>query len=724
MPTVFIWALVAAAVIILIVMVFKFSRPADGNGLRSSHDRNAAPRPRTSYFIRWVTHAQKEILQDHGVKYTECNLGAIRREIAEAAAAEAAAQAAAAAAEAEAARLAALTPVGSESTDDAPASSLTAAASETTAAPAVAVDSEPDPTPAPVVHAPLDPDEDGIMLDERAFEDAVEVLSCDVAANFATDVVLSTGPLNEVVIYTSPSGGGSAYGITVPKQMDKRKAVSSITTAILSETLQTDIELRFADASPAGFDGRFRVYFNSAFGAAKNAVKTQAPEKVWGLTIGNGQEQAYKPSGQGTAFLTADGFALAELVGFNFFIHFDPFSADSVQGAGLYARLLQKLHSELTLERLLDTVVNASGVPLVENTGQWRTTVSAMPNDHVGRIAETMRIVSDKMLVEHLGNNVRISHAGSKAIAPADLRPREAFHIVLCSSPLGRVNCAPPQTLFGFDTEHRDKQRAFSVTGMGIPIVEDGGFIIGELFSDTLYVHYDVMRKGSLQEARIFVRLLAAASAALTKSLLPPDQRDLASLKRFVNACLELAMPLAVPGNNCDAVTLANSQRSVHDTLLQVRADEHALFQMEAAPDEELGREFDRLLDIANVLDVKVNDRKLIVTTDVLYCRNPDTDDLHEIGAFDIHIPTEGGDIRWFNKTRKVDAYQEDMMAPHIFSDGRACLGNVQDLFPRLISQRDYSTCVQLAIAFVEAVNTDDSAGSHIDSWPIARGVS
>jgi hypothetical protein len=69
-----------------------------------------------------------------------------------------------------------------------------------------------------------------------------------------------------------------------------------------------------------------------------------------------------------------------------------------------------------------------------------------------------------------------------------------------------------------------------------------------------------------------------------------------------------------------------------------------------------------------------------------------------------------------------VDGFEEDMNAPHVYSDGHACLGNVEDLFPELIAKRDFASALQLAIVFIESVNVNDSAGKKIDHWPVARG--
>ena len=185
---------------------------------------------------------------------------------------------------------------------------------------------------------------------------------------------------------------------------------------------------------------------------------------------------------------------------------------------------------------------------------------------------------------------------------------------------------------------------------------------------------------------------------------------------------MSVVLPLAFPGLDGNKTSLNQSQTRLHQLVRQSRQDEQDLFQLEAHPDDELGREFDCLLDVASVVDVKVGDNKLTVTTEVLNCVDPRTGILHEIGAFDIQIPTNGSsDIRWFNRTRKVDGYREGMNAPHVWAAGNACLGNTEALFPKLTAKRDFASAVQVAVAFIEYVNVDDPAGKLIHHWPYAR---
>lgn len=139
--------------------------------------------------------------------------------------------------------------------------------------------------------------------------------------------------------------------------------------------------------------------------------------------------------------------------------------------------------------------------------------------------------------------------------------------------------------------------------------------------------------------------------------------------------------------------------------------------------EEQLGKEFDSILALPQVRDVEINDDTLTIVTDTLYCLNPETNKYHEIGAFHIVIGAEEDNhyIRWHNQTRSVDAMRDDMQAPHVFADGHACLGNLDEILPDLIARWELAIATQLAIQFIETVNVDDSAGRYIHRWPEAR---
>jgi len=135
-------------------------------------------------------------------------------------------------------------------------------------------------------------------------------------------------------------------------------------------------------------------------------------------------------------------------------------------------------------------------------------------------------------------------------------------------------------------------------------------------------------------------------------------------------------------------------------------------------PDQHLELECERIRALANVREVMLTKKKILVFTDTVYCTDPRNNLVHKIGRFRIEIPLFEGVIRWFNLERQVNGFQ----APHVKSTGNACLGNMKDLLPQLIGKREFAVATTMAIAFVESVNVNDGWGKHIDLWPVAEG--
>lgn len=141
-----------------------------------------------------------------------------------------------------------------------------------------------------------------------------------------------------------------------------------------------------------------------------------------------------------------------------------------------------------------------------------------------------------------------------------------------------------------------------------------------------------------------------------------------------------------------------------------------------------LENEIDKIYQMSKVKKVTISkDGTLSVTTDILYCTNSATGLEHEIGAFRIEVRGLGEDyfseedsLLFHNLTRKTNAMEEEMQAPHVFSDGVACLGSLEDVLPDLYSEYECAAIVMLAIQFIETANVDDDAGRYITAWPLS----
>lgn len=132
--------------------------------------------------------------------------------------------------------------------------------------------------------------------------------------------------------------------------------------------------------------------------------------------------------------------------------------------------------------------------------------------------------------------------------------------------------------------------------------------------------------------------------------------------------------------------------------------------------------EFKTMRKNKNILRLEIIGNKLHALTRIIYAKNPDTNKYHEIGAFNITMELRrGGELVIFkNLTRIVDAYEKGMQAPHVFHRGNPCLGSVSETLPTLIGNCEYGVALDLCIQFLQSVNTADSAGKHIEKWPLA----
>ena len=268
-------------------------------------------------------------------------------------------------------------------------------------------------------------------------------------------------------------------------------------------------------------------------------------------------------------------------------------------------------------------------------------------------------------------------------------------------------------------------------------IIYDGDYAVGQIVGNNLFIHHDLCHEGTSQELTIFRRLLEEVVVELTatpeekaeRARKEAEERLIRSREAYVSEC-SARFEKTVRGTkkkiSSGTEEIKRLQQSLVKKIREVKGAERKLEQLSASKGGELekyGEEFDKLFSVRGVRDVLVADGVIKVFTDILYCADPRSGKRHEIGAFRIEIYTSGANdgVRWFNLTRRVDAYENGMQAPHVFPSGKACLGNTEEVFPELIANYEFAVAAMVAIQFVKSVNTDDSAGRYIDNWPVAE---
>lgn len=239
-----------------------------------------------------------------------------------------------------------------------------------------------------------------------------------------------------------------------------------------------------------------------------------------------------------------------------------------------------------------------------------------------------------------------------------------------------------------------------------------------------------------VDERTLFQKILREVAA---EWILSPEQREerdrLCRLSRrpatkvaYTQACSKRVKAAQTQANNRirqGEGTLRDLEAQIvalHRDLADTRRWLPQLEEQEKKGVEAYSAEFDKLLSIPHVLDVDIVGTRIRVFTDTLYCDDPRSKKRHELGKFRIEISL--GDaplVSWFNLTRQVVAFSgRKMQAPHVYPDGHACLGNMEEVFPSMIAAYEFSAAAQVAVAFLQQVNVEDQAGSYISRWPEA----
>lgn len=361
---------------------------------------------------------------------------------------------------------------------------------------------------------------------------------------------------------------------------------------------------------------------------------------------------------------------------------------------------------------------------------KWTVEIS----DWDGYQSSEFKQITEEILLPVVKKNVHLSVPHANTAWP---EKAGSFHIFIWSSPDNEISRQrPPVEIWGCRVDCRDK--AFLPSGQGIPICDDAtNYAVAELVGDNLYIHHDICEDGTSRELSIYRRLLEEVVIELTLS--PKEKKErLKKLaeeqakrnrEQYIKECSNRVNTTLE--NLREDVTgakekIARFQKELVKTIRRLQENESKLRFFESDNKDELekyGLEFDKLIGLPKVIEVRVLSHGIYVFTDILFCVNPKTDKTHEIGKFRIEISTDGkrDGIKWFNLTRQVKGCKSGMQAPHIFSNGKACLGNAEEVIPELIANYEFSVVAMLAIQFVETVNVEDDAGKYIGEWPVAK---
>jgi len=548
----------------------------------------------------------------------------------------------------------------------------------------------------------------GVMVKYDHLPQALNALNATLTAS----LMLNGKELHEAVL-AFPHANAHAHNpeqITVwVDRRDKTIAprVQRVVHAVLAGRLDRRISVTLDGNGRVDreYDHNFHILFGTV---PRNSTREQLPPRVFDIELAPQHSYVYSVTGS-PVIDPGTGYIVGELTKGSLYIFADFWQLAEEQRYALLTRILQRVLIERDPAQFLQEVYaeEGEGVP----PAAARQTIAEEGFEEAGERA-VVRATIHKFLSPYLPLEIHVKNCQGRTQRPLN---DGMFHVFFNSAAAGRTTQDPPRKLLGCDLIRQDK--AFGPTGLGIPLFEENGFIYAELVGNNLYIHQYLLTHASKAEAKLLARLLIKAGKLVEK------QNARAGGPRFTEDDLkeEAALIAATvkPGKNDKPVSEQELSRALRDAVI---ADAE-VFRLEHSGAEELGREFDELCRVYKVRTVEVKEKSIVIMTDMLYCVDPRSGKRHEIGEFKITIPMDASsEVTWLNQTRTIKMESRTMHAPHVSSRGRACFGNTQDLFPMLIKKREYASAVQLAIAFVESVNTSDAWGKGISLFPEAVG--
>jgi hypothetical protein len=469
-----------------------------------------------------------------------------------------------------------------------------------------------------------------------------------------------------------------------------QKRVSALVRETITPVAGCDVmvhQMRGQTVAPIQ-DGRFHIFVHSSSGAARTVV---VPNTLCGVRYAPVvPRNALSPYRVAVPIIdNATHFIIGEFVAPNcLYLHHSALAGEGRKLAQL-AAILDAAGPHLSSDTGLDEVIRQLAAEAT-TTQPPATLPTVSARGFAYRQKNVMTKLVQAALVGVVDGEIMVENCAGKA---ATLNDR--------ASPRIMYNSRPTATAAG----------AAIGSPTGTPIALDNGDIAAEIQGKTLFVFSDQLRFCNRESVAQLGNILAQARDEWRQE----PGTDLAAA-RFARDALKAIDAIAPSPTGNVEQEFSQAERLAQEWLKKARTTERELLQGGTAPERELGKEFDRLLAMRKVRDVEVTHNAIVVHTNMIYCIDPRTNLVHEIGKFQIHL-NFSGTVQFFNEIRTGRFH-----APHVNEAGNPCLGNIRTVMPDLIHQRQLASAAQVAIAFLESVNVNDGWGQHINRWPVAHG--
>jgi hypothetical protein len=313
-----------------------------------------------------------------------------------------------------------------------------------------------------------------------------------------------------------------------------------------------------------------------------------------------------------------------------------------------------------------------------------------------------------------------------------NLRSGKDFSIFIWSTPLPLSSRTTKAPRYIFNIPVSIRSDVFQSSFGDLIVDSKSGYEIAELIGNNLYIFHKASYYEDENEKKIFRKILLETVKLLHKrSELPTSggvlKESATSQKGFQETILK-AINIIPSGRLEERIqgSAAKYKDKIKEKIAELyrlqkelanlyRLRNNELGELEARKDPDfIKKKAAFLTSEIKAIEVLPNVEKVILKTDyigiytkTMFC------DLYQLGRFFITLPLDTDKpVLMYNLTNR----QSDYMAPHVDDDGMPCLGNMCEVFPELIGNREWSTLASLAIQFLETCNNSN----YIDAsrWP------
>lgn len=303
------------------------------------------------------------------------------------------------------------------------------------------------------------------------------------------------------------------------------------------------------------------------------------------------------------------------------------------------------------------------------------------------------------------------------------------FQIKIWSSPTDDYSVDTPSSMWGYRVSCRD--RSFKSSGRGVPIVDDRGHEVAELFPCALFIHHDLVENSDVDALCIFRKILEAVVEHAKKygsprqwALMQQRELEARAEEDYSKACIEAVgdVRLSVDDDvrradyRVDELTRMLNNAIVTHEQLQTRQRVLSTFEQDSTRFADDIKVVKKLPQVASVF---VQRGWLYIKTKRLLCQSTSTGEQHRLGVVYIMINLKDGSVR----VRQIPNHdsEETVRLPHVRSNGELVWGQYQLDVISYLARFEVSTVVDFVLQLLAQITPEEVGFRNLSYYSVVQ---